>query len=323
MMKPSDKETIQAWAQKQTHAMEIFLPRTSHPEQADFDAFAEELARLAPCIRVRPSDKKSDLPALCIADNVLFCALPLEKELAPFLEALACLSDPLPFLADNIDTMLNRLAHPCHLTLFIALQCPHCPGMVRTLVPLAVHSQKIFLHIIDGSLFPETARKYKVLSAPCLILDQDYRWTGQTSQREILDMMVLPDPSQLGPETLKNILEKGDAQWICQQMIQAGQIFEGFAALLLHRTWSVRLGAIVVVETLAQKAPDLAVQLCPILIQAFHDQEVSVQGDILYALGEVGTSETKAWIQKILPGLAHPDLTDAAQDALAAIGNES
>ncbi len=303
--------------------MEIFLPRTSHPEQAEFDAFAGKLARLAPCIRVRPSDKKSGLPALCIADNILFSTLPLEKELAPFLETLACVSGPLPSLADDIDTMLDRLAHPCRLTLFIALQCPHCPGMVRTLVPLAVHSQKIFLHVIDGSLFPETARKYKVLSAPCLILDQDYRWTGQTSQREILDMMVRPDPSQLGAETLKNILEQGDARWICQQMIQAGQISDGFAALLLHSTWSVRLGAMVVVETLAEEAPDLAAQLCPILIQAFADQEVSVQGDILYVLGEVGTRETKAWIQKMLPGLAHPDLSDAARDALAAIGNEN
>jgi hypothetical protein len=79
----------------------------------------------------------------------------------------------------------------------------------------------------------------------------------------------------------------------------------------------------VVVETLADKAPDLAAQLCPILIQAFRDQDISIQGDILYALGEIGTAETKAWIQKILPGLAHADLTDAAQDALAAIGNRS
>ena len=318
-MKPSDKQTICTWAQKQTHTVEIVLPRTGHPEQAGFDAFAGELARMAPCIRIRPSDKKSDLPALCIADNILVSALPLEKELAPFLEALSWLDGPLPSLAEDIGSMLDRLGHPCRLTLFIALQCPHCPGMVRTLVPLALHSKNFFLHIIDGTLFPETAQKFSVLSAPCLVLDQDIRWTGQTSQREILDMIIRPDPSELGTETLKHILEKGDAQWICQQMIQAGHIFEGFAALLLHSTWSVRLGAMVVVETLAQKAPDLAAQLCPILIQAFPDQDVAVQGDILYALGEVGTAETKAWIQKILPGLSHPDLTDAARDALAAI----
>ncbi len=322
-MKIEDKEKIRAWAQKQTHTQKIFLSRSSHPEQAGFDDFTRELSRLAPCLKIQPSEQKTHLPAIFIADNILFSALPLEKELAPFLEALSFLADPLPVLEDHKQRMLTLLDHPCRLILFIALQCPHCPDMVRTLIPLAAHEKKIFLHIIDGSLFPESARKHKVLSAPCLILNQDFRWTGQTSQKEILDMIIRPDPSQLGPDTLKNILEQGDARWICQQMIQAGHIFNGFAALLLHNTWSVRLGAMVVVETLAEEAPELAAQLCPLLIQAFADQEVSVQGDILYILGEIGTRETKAWIQKILPGLVHPDLKDAARDALAAIEDES
>lgn len=322
-MKTEDKKKICAWAQKQTHPQKIFLSRTSHPEQADFDAFTRELARLAPCLKIQPSEQKTHLPAIFIADNIHFSALPLEKELAPFLEALSYLADPLPPLADHIQDKLNLLDHPCRLMLFIALQCPHCPDMVRTLIPLAAHAKKIFLHIIDGSLFPEAARKYEVLSAPCLILNQELRWTGQASQKEILDMVIRPDPSQLGPDTLKNILEQGDARWICQQMIQTGHIFDGFAALLLDSTWSVRLGAMVVVETLAEEAPDLAAKLGPILIQAFADQEVPVQGDILYILGEVGTRETKAWILKILPGLEHPDLKDAARDALAAIEDES
>jgi thiol-disulfide isomerase/thioredoxin len=322
-MKTEDKEKICAWAQKQTHTQKIFLSRTGHPEQAGFDAFTRELARLAPCLKIQPSEQKTHLPAICIADNIHFSALPLEKELAPFLEALTCLAGPLPPLADHIQGKLHLLDHPCRLMLFIALQCPHCPDMVRTLIPLAAHAKKVFLHIIDGSLFPEAARKYEVLSAPCLILNQDFRWTGQTSLKEILDMAIRPDPSQLGPDTLKNILEQGDASWISQQMIQTGHIFEGFAALLLDSTWSVRLGAMVVVETLAEEAPDLAAKLGPILIQAFADQEVPVQGDILYILGEVGTRDTKAWIQKILPGLVHPDLKDAARDALAAIEDES
>lgn len=322
-MKPADKEKIRTWAENQTHSQKVFLSQTSHPEQTGFDDFARELARLAPCLKIRVSEQKTRLPAIFIAENILFSAFPLEKELDPFLEALSFLSGPLPPLADRIQRMLNLLDHPCRLLLFIALQCPHCPDMVRTLIPLAAHSKKIFLHIIDGSLFPETARKYKVLSAPCLILNQDFSWTGQTSQKEILNMMVRPDPSQLSPDTLKNILEQGDARWICQQMIQAGQIFEGFAALLLHSTWSVRLGAMVVVETLAEEAPDLAAQLSPLLIQAFADQEVPVQGDLLYILGEVGTPKTKAWIQKKLPGLVHPDLKDAARDALAAIEDKS
>jgi hypothetical protein len=318
-MKTTDKEKISAWAKNQPHAREIFVSQTHHPKQAYVDAFARELSRLAPCIKIRPFDKKVSLPGIFMTDNILLSALPLEKELPPFLEALSCLDGSRPPLTREIQNMLDSLDHQRLLTLFIAMQCPHCPDMVRTLMSLAARSKKIFLHIIDGSLFSETARKYHVLSAPCLILDQGFRWTGHAEPEEILAMMHRPDPSQLGSQTLKHILEQGDAQWISRQMIQAGNLFDGFIALLLDSTWSVRLGAMVVVETLAEEAPDLAAQLGPILIQAFSDKDISVQGDILYALGEVGTSKTKTWIKKILPGLVHPDLLEAARDALAAI----
>jgi hypothetical protein len=318
-MKKTDREIIRAWAEKQSHVHTLFLSDTRHPEQSVFNTFASDLARAAPCIRIQSSDRETLLPTIFVADNIGFSALPMEKELAPFLEALSCPAGSLPPLAENLERLVKQIPHPCRLTLFIALQCPHCPDMVRTLIPLAARSKKIFLEIIDGSLFPETAREHHVMSAPCLILNQDVRWTGHAGPEEIVAMMLRPDPSQLGSETLKHILEQGDAQWISRQMIQAGELFDGFIALLLDSTWSVRLGAMVVVETLAEEAPDLAAKLDPVLIQAFADKDIPVQGDILYALGEVGTSETKTWIKKILPGLVHPDLVEAARDALAAI----
>ena len=51
-------------------------------------------------------------------------------------------------------------------------------------------------------------------------------------------------------------------------------------------------------------------------IDLFDQKEVSIQGDILYALGEAGGLETKKWIRTKLPKLDHPDLIDAATDAL-------
>jgi hypothetical protein len=55
-------------------------------------------------------------------------------------------------------------------------------------------------------------------------------------------------------------------------------------------------------------------------MKAFDDvSDISIQGDILYALGEVGDQATRAWIEKKVSDLTHPDLKDAAQEALSAI----
>lgn len=318
-MKKADLARLTAWADTQPHIHTVFSSCTSHPEQPVFDAFASELSRAAPCIRIKPSDRETRLPGFFAADNIVFCALLVEKALAPFLETLSCLAGDMPPLTDDLEVLLAQVDRPCRLTLFIAAQCPHCPEMIKRLIPLAVRSRQIVLEIIDGTLFPETAQEQKVLSAPCLILDQDFRWTGQADPREVLTLIMERDPSLLSADTLKQILEQGDASWICRQMIRAGAVFENVIALLIHPVWSVRLGAIVVVETLAQEAPELASRLCPPLIRAFEAMDVTVQGDILYALGEAGTQDTRDWIIKTMPGLTHPDLKDAACEALTAI----
>jgi hypothetical protein len=313
------EQTILAWAKKQTRpqTLEIFL--TDHGEQKGFEAFGRSLSRLVPAIRIKPSDKKNFLPGFLLKANIIYSALALDKELSPFLRGLSCIQTRAPKPSKPVQALLEQITLPCELTLYIALQCPHCPGVVNTILPLAVFSDKIHLKIIDGTLFPEAAQKDKVLSAPCLILDNGFRWTGAVTAEEVLSMAVQQDASRLSSQTLKTILEQGDADWISREMIQAGTVFKEFIPLLIHDTWSVRLGAMVVVETLAQERPDVAVQLCPQLIQEFDHKEIPVQGDILYALGETGSLETKAWLKKKMKDLEDGDLKEAAQDAIEAI----
>ncbi len=318
-MTPSEITQISDWAASQTQTHDLYMADTSHPEQPAFDVFASDLTRTAPCIRITSSDRQRQVPTLFISDNIGMSALPLDKELTPFLEALACLADPVP-LPEAIQTRLEQISRPCHLTLFIAAQCPHCPDMVRRLIPLAVLCKHIFLDIIDGSLFPEMAEKHRVLSVPCLMLETDFRWTGQVDTGEILTQIIHQDPARLSAKTFRQILEQGEADWISRRMIQADTLFPGFLDLLLHPEWSVRLGAMVVVEHLTENAPALAARLGPVLMKAFDDvSDISIQGDIFFTLGEVGDQTTSDWIEQKIPGLTHADLVDAARDALSAI----
>ena len=317
MIPPSARDRIRRWKAPQGTC--VTLQVSEHPEHQAFDTFTEEIAPLNSGIHWQRETGKSALPGFRLRENIIYSALPLEGELGPFLAGLEAIAAP--GVSWEVRHLLNRLRQPCELTLYIALQCPHCPGMVTSLISLAAASDQIRLHIIDGTMFREQARADRVMAAPCLILDKEFRWTGTVPETEILTMVLDRDPSSLGTDTLKNILEEGDADWITDQMIRADQIFDGFVGLLLHETWSVRLGAMVVVEELARQAPGLGRTLAPVLMDAFGNREIPVQGDILYALGEIGDLETKAWIRNYKETSAHRhgDLLDAAQDAMAAI----
>ena len=313
---PKSTIMIQNWNQAIENQIKIKRLTTDHAEDIQFINFADQVSGLASRLIIEPEKGETGLPAFLLKENITYSALPLEKELEPFLEALSLLNGSPPLLSEPIRQTLDTIDIPVRLKLYIALQCPHCPDVVRTVMPLALYCKNIHLNIIDGTLFPETAQKDIVMSAPCLILDDSFRWTGSVTAREIVKMVTSRDPSQLSAKTLLTILEQGDASWIARQMIEKNKIFDAFIKLLLHETWSVRLGAMVVIEELVETDPKLAAGLCPILINLFDEKDIPIQGDILYALGEAGTTETKEWIQTKLPELKHQDLIDAATEAL-------
>ncbi|MFH2060179.1 MAG: thioredoxin family protein [Pseudomonadota bacterium] len=332
------KTMIKSWNQTcdQKIHIKLILPEQFIKAKADqnmsgkkkadqFTAISDELQQLASNLVIEPVTDKKERPGFELTENIFFSAYPMEKELRPFLNALSCLNkvnkpdkEDLK-LSKSIQNGLKQIKIPVKLKLYIALFCPHCPAMVETLVPLALYCNLIKLDIIDGSLFEHTAAVDDVMSAPCLILDDNFRWTGSVAAQEIVDMITDRDPSQLSVDTLQNIMEQGDASWITEQMILTQKIFDAFIQLLCHPTWSVRLGAMVVVEELAQDAPVLATRLCPLLIKEFDSKDLSVQGDILYALGEAGNESTRQWITKKSSSFSHPDLIDAAKDAIETI----
>lgn len=316
LFNPHSETLIHNWDQTIEKQIRMQLILTGHPEDTQFINFADQMKKTTSNLMIESKKNETGLPGFVFKENVTYSALPLEKELEPFLEALSHINARQPLLSEPIRETLDKIDIPVRLKLYIALQCPFCPNVVRTVIPLAFHCKFIHLHIIDGSLFPETAQKDKVMSAPCLMLDDDFRWTGSVAAEEITKMILNRDPSLLSQDTLRTILEQGDASWIARQMMDKKKIFDSFVKLLIHETWSVRLGAMVVVEELCETDPELAALLGPILIKKFHEFDVPIQGDILYALGEIGTMETKEWIIAKLPQLEHQDLIDAATEAI-------
>lgn len=222
-------------------------------------------------------------------------------------------------LSELICSSLATIEVPVELKLYVARHCPHCPGVIRTLIPVAVECKNIHLKIIDGAIHTEEAAQDKIMSVPCLILDNNFRWTGALNLEEVVEMILNRDLSALGTSSLKMILEEGKAGWIARQMLDYHNIFPGFIALINHETWSVRLGAMVVLEEVAEEDPDLAVTIAPSLLKSFSKADIPTQGDILYALGVAGDHSVKEQLLALIEQISHPEVLEAAHEAVEAI----
>ncbi len=315
-----EKELIEVFNSNQTEKINLKYIESGLKEDKSIENFLSILTESVPHINIKKESKgENNLPEIVITDNIKYSAIPLSNELKPFLMALSHNNNRKSELSQKVKTNLEKIDIPITLKLFAAQACPHCPIIVENMLNIANECENIKLYIIDPTTFTKEATANSVMSVPCLILDDDFRWTGSVTMEEVTDVLANQDSSTLKASSLRRILEDGKASWLAEQMIEKNMIFPEFIKLVTHEIWSVRLGAMVVIEELAEINLKLANEICVVLWGEFSSVPMDVKGDILYAIGEAGSIEDIGLIEKELKTIESEDLQEAAKDALESI----
>ena len=158
-----------------------------------------------------------------------------------------------------------------------------------------------------------------IQSVPTLILDGGLRWTGAVGLEDLLPALEDRDPARLPPASLERMLDSGGAGELAEMMVAAGRIFPALVDLLVHPSFSVRLGAMVTMETLAELNADLALGFAGPLAARCGGHPANVRGDVLQVLGMVGGAETVRQIAALTEGETDPEVLAAAEEAVAEI----
>jgi glutaredoxin len=218
----------------------------------------------------------------------------------PFLRALEMHFSPdraTASMPEALRRQIESVSLPADLKIYVTPQCPFCPHVLSEIVPLALLNPLLHLDVIDGALFPELAEGDGVRSVPTVILDGAFRWTGAGHRDEIVNAVLNRDPARLGTKSLENFLKEGNAGALAQMMIDRRQVFPAFTDLLESPDWSVRLGAMVVVEEIAEKSPDLLAEMLDVLWNRLQDIKGPARGDVLYLFGF--GQPAKLWIDRL------------------------
>ena len=144
------------------------------------------------------------------------------------------------------------------------------------------------------------AQRDKVRSVPTVILDDEFRWSGSIVLQELVDALMHRDPDKLSAQELLRIIKDGNADHLAKVMLHKGIIFSGFFELLRHSNWSERLGAMVVLEQIAEENLRFAQSACPHLLHYLKTAEDPVRGDLIYLLGLVGCKEAVTCLEGLL-----------------------
>lgn len=316
----SDRRYVETWQAKLTWPPAWRFWRNHRPESGLFAEFLDSLKEVVSTVGIITEDiPETDLPGLVLGDMWRFQAVPEGKKLEMLGEILLALDGQGAGLAPAVQSRWEKLPVAPELTIFIAPQCPFCPQMVRQLIPLTVTPPKAAMTLIDASLFTELARQNEIKSVPTVIVNGVYRLTGAFQLAELLDLAEKTDPAQLPVSVWERMMVEGQAGVLGSLMLEKGEILPQVLSLLVHPEINIRLGAMVALETVGEEKPAVVGSMLPRLWQEYARNDMAVQGDIIYLVGEWGDATWKEPLQATLAETSQPELREALEEALEKI----
>lgn len=260
-----------------------------------------------------------DKPSITLAGgqqrNIHFLAMPENRELEPFLDAIAWLSGSAQPPVRSEMEALRHIKRPVELLVFMSGFCPHCPAVVRHGLYIATIQPLVDVSIIDATLFGDLAEKYKIKSTPTVIFNEGFTHVGELSLENLVKYVTLTDSPDFTTVTLDSMIKNGRAEdaalYLCKNRAS-----EAVLPIFKAPEFSSRMGALLVMEEALSLDPRCLDAVVEPLTELLKVDETALRGDTAELLGKIGDPSASAALQALLETEKDPEVTEAAKEAL-------
>jgi alkyl hydroperoxide reductase subunit AhpF len=249
--------------------------------------------------------------------NIHYLAVPEGHEFTPFLDALMWVGRGKDVPDAAACESLRVLNAPVDLLVLIAPICPHCPQVVSAAVSLAAQQSSVRVTVADALQFPDLAERFKVKSTPTTIIDGGLTIVGQVSAAQLVDRVVKSVEGNSLTAVLDSMIQAGRAE-DAATILCAERRPEAILPLYKAREFSLRMGALVVLEAVLEQNPRILDPIVPDLAALLEHEEVGLRGDTAELLGKIGNPAAAPALRKALED-PDPDVREAVEEALESI----
>lgn len=146
--------------------------------QVDDTAASEETA---PCVRVLRQDGTDT--------GIAFHGVPGGHEFNSFVLGLYNAAGPGQALDAEVIRKIGGIQKPVDLKILVSLSCTMCPELVMAAQRIAAENPLIRAEAYDLNHFPHLRDRYKVMSVPCLVIDDEEVSFGKKNVPQLLELL--------------------------------------------------------------------------------------------------------------------------------------
>lgn len=164
----------------------------------EMKSFVEEFGELSDHIIVNieniSNTSSVQVPTIALQDNtntvsLQYHAIPGGHEFNSFVVAIYNLGASRQPLDEHVQSSIASIKTKKSIKVAISLSCTMCPEVVMASQRIAMENSHVTVDIYDIAHFPELKEQYKIMSVPCMIVDDQAVHFGKKSIEQIIDII--------------------------------------------------------------------------------------------------------------------------------------
>lgn len=167
----------------------------SRPVSAELQGYMTALAELTDKLSVEIHSGETDTPyvKICRADGsetgLAFHGVPGGHEFTSFVLGLYNASGSGQAVDEDIAEQIKSITSPVDMRIMVSLSCTMCPELVTSAQRIASLNSNVTAEVYDLNHFPDLKDKYKVMSVPCMVINDGKPLFGKKNIAQILELI--------------------------------------------------------------------------------------------------------------------------------------
>ena len=121
--------------------------------------------------------------------NILFHGVPGGHEFNSFVIALYNMAGPGQSIDPDIKARLQAIDRDINIKVMVSLSCTMCPEVVMAALRAASLNSHITGEMLDLMHYPELKKQYKIMSVPCMVINDSQVYFGKKSLEEVTGLL--------------------------------------------------------------------------------------------------------------------------------------
>ena len=195
---PEMKGQLDAVFEKMDQPLVLKLYLDSRPVSKELEDYMAALAGLTEKLTMEVVERQADSGTapcvkVCLTNGdetgLAFHGVPGGHEFTSFVLGLYNAAGPGQALDEDILRQINSLKQRVDMKLLVTLSCTMCPDLVQAAQRIAAENPRVSAEIYDIHHFEELKQRYKVMSVPCLVINDEKVSFGKKNIQQVLELI--------------------------------------------------------------------------------------------------------------------------------------